>query len=65
VLLLHGWGSHAARFGSFVEPMLEAGWRVIAASAAPSSSVLRNALGYMIAPLQAGMHPVVRSAAPC
>ena len=25
VLLLHGWGSHAARFGSFVEPMLAAG----------------------------------------
>jgi len=33
VLLLHGWGSHAARFGSFVEPMLEAGWRVIAIDA--------------------------------
>jgi pimeloyl-ACP methyl ester carboxylesterase len=33
VLLLHGWGSHAARFGSFVEPMLAAGWRVIALDA--------------------------------
>jgi pimeloyl-ACP methyl ester carboxylesterase len=33
VLLLHGWGSHAARFGSFVEPMLAAGWRVIAIDA--------------------------------
>ncbi len=33
VLLLHGWGSHAARFGSFVEPMLAVGWRVIAIDA--------------------------------
>jgi pimeloyl-ACP methyl ester carboxylesterase len=33
VLLLHGWGSHAARFGSFVEPMLAVGWRVIALDA--------------------------------
>ena len=33
VLLLHGWGSHGARFGSFVEPMLAAGWRVIALDA--------------------------------
>jgi pimeloyl-ACP methyl ester carboxylesterase len=33
VLLLHGWGSHAARFGSFVEPMLAADWRVIALDA--------------------------------
>ncbi len=29
VLLLHGWGSHAARFGSFVEPLLAAGYRVV------------------------------------
>lgn len=29
VLLLHGWGSHAARFGSFVEPLLTAGYRVV------------------------------------
>jgi pimeloyl-ACP methyl ester carboxylesterase len=33
VLLLHGWGSHAARFGSFVEPLLGAGFRVLAADA--------------------------------
>jgi len=30
VLLLHGWGSHAARFGSFVDPLLAAGYRVTA-----------------------------------
>lgn len=29
VLLLHGWGSHAARFGSFVDPLLAAGYRVV------------------------------------
>ena len=29
ILLLHGWGSHAARFGSFVEPLLAAGYRVV------------------------------------
>jgi len=29
VLLLHGWGSHAARFGAFVDPFLAAGFRVI------------------------------------
>ena len=29
VLVLHGWGSHAARFGSFVEPLLAAGYRVV------------------------------------
>lgn len=29
ILLLHGWGSHAARFGSFVEPLLTAGYRVV------------------------------------
>ncbi len=33
VLLLHGWGSHAARFGSFVDPLLAAGYRVIALDA--------------------------------
>ncbi len=33
VLLLHGWGSHAARFGSFVQPLLAAGYRVIGADA--------------------------------
>ncbi len=33
VLLLHGWGSHTARFGSFAQPMLAAGWRVIAIDA--------------------------------
>jgi pimeloyl-ACP methyl ester carboxylesterase len=47
VLLLHGWGSHAARFGSFVEPMLESGWRVIAldAPAHGESSGRRSDLG--------------------
>jgi pimeloyl-ACP methyl ester carboxylesterase len=29
VLLLHGWGSHAARFGDFVEPLTAAGYRVV------------------------------------
>jgi pimeloyl-ACP methyl ester carboxylesterase len=29
VVVLHGWGSHAARFGSFVVPLLAAGFRVI------------------------------------
>jgi pimeloyl-ACP methyl ester carboxylesterase len=33
VLLLHGWGSHAARFGSFVAPLLRAGYRVLGADA--------------------------------
>ena len=32
-LLLHGWGSHAARFGSFVDPLLAAGFRVLAIDA--------------------------------
>ena len=29
VALLHGWGSHAARFGNFVEPLLAAGFSVV------------------------------------
>lgn len=29
VLLLHGWGSHAARFGDFVAPLTAAGYRVV------------------------------------
>jgi pimeloyl-ACP methyl ester carboxylesterase len=29
ILLLHGWGSHAARFGGFVTPLLGAGFRVV------------------------------------
>lgn len=29
VLLLHGWGSHAARFGNFVDPLLAQGYRVV------------------------------------
>ncbi len=29
VVLLHGWGSHAARFGSFVTPLRAAGYSVI------------------------------------
>jgi pimeloyl-ACP methyl ester carboxylesterase len=33
VLLLHGWGSHAARFGSFIDPLRAAGYRVLAADA--------------------------------
>ncbi len=33
VLLLHGWGSHAARFGTFVDPLITAGFRVLAADA--------------------------------
>ncbi len=33
VVLLHGWGSHAARFGSFVAPLRAAGFSVIAIDA--------------------------------
>lgn len=33
VLLLHGWGSHAPRFGALVDPLLAAGFRVIAVDA--------------------------------
>lgn len=29
ILVLHGWGSHAARFGSFVDPLLAAGFSVV------------------------------------
>jgi pimeloyl-ACP methyl ester carboxylesterase len=29
VVLLHGWGSHAARFGSFIAPLREAGYSVV------------------------------------
>lgn len=29
VVLLHGWGSHAARFGSFIAPLRDAGFSVI------------------------------------
>ena len=29
VILLHGWGSHAARFGNFIAPLREAGFSVI------------------------------------
>jgi pimeloyl-ACP methyl ester carboxylesterase len=29
VLLLHGWGSHAARFGHFVDPLTDDGFRVV------------------------------------
>jgi pimeloyl-ACP methyl ester carboxylesterase len=29
VLLLHGWGSHAARFGHFVDPLAAHGFRVV------------------------------------
>ena len=29
VVLIHGWGSHAARFGSFIEPLRAAGFSVI------------------------------------
>ncbi|MGZ5446135.1 MAG: alpha/beta hydrolase [Thermoanaerobaculia bacterium] len=30
VLLVHGWGGHAAQFQSFVEPLVRAGFRAIA-----------------------------------
>ena len=30
VLLVHGWGDHAARLGAFVAPLVEAGFRVVA-----------------------------------
>jgi pimeloyl-ACP methyl ester carboxylesterase len=30
VLLLHGWGDHAARMGAFIEPLIRRGMRVIA-----------------------------------
>jgi pimeloyl-ACP methyl ester carboxylesterase len=29
VLLLHGWGSHAARFGHFIDPLTTRGFRVV------------------------------------
>lgn len=29
VLLLHGWGSHAARFGHFIDPLTSHGFRVV------------------------------------
>jgi pimeloyl-ACP methyl ester carboxylesterase len=29
VVLLHGWGSHAARFGNFIAPLMDAGFSVI------------------------------------
>jgi pimeloyl-ACP methyl ester carboxylesterase len=57
VLLLHGWGSHAARFGSFVEPMLAAGWRVIAidAPAHGESTGRRSDLGQFRSALAAAL----------
>jgi pimeloyl-ACP methyl ester carboxylesterase len=57
VLLLHGWGSHAARFGSFVEPMLAAGWRVIAidAPAHGESTGQRSDLGQFRSALGAAL----------
>jgi pimeloyl-ACP methyl ester carboxylesterase len=33
ILLLHGWGSHAPRFGAFVDPLLAADFRVVAIDA--------------------------------
>jgi pimeloyl-ACP methyl ester carboxylesterase len=33
ILLMHGWGSHAPRFGAFVDPLLAAGFRVLAVDA--------------------------------
>jgi len=57
VLLLHGWGSHAARFGSFVEPMLAAGRRVIAidAPAHGESTGRRSDLGQFRGALSAAL----------
>jgi pimeloyl-ACP methyl ester carboxylesterase len=57
VLLLHGWGSHAARFGSFVEPLLAAGWRVIAidAPAHGESTGRRSDLGQFRSALSAAL----------
>lgn len=33
VLLMHGWGSRASHFGSFVQPLVEAGFRPVAVDA--------------------------------
>jgi len=33
VALLHGWGGHAGQIASFVDPLVAAGFRVIAADA--------------------------------
>jgi pimeloyl-ACP methyl ester carboxylesterase len=65
VLLLHGWGSHAARFGSFVGPLLDAGWRVLAidAPAHGESSGRRSDLAQFRAALRATLDalPPVRA----
>lgn len=64
VLLLHGWGSHAARFGSFVEPLLAAGYRVVGidAPAHGESTGKRSDLAQFRAALQRALQefaPVV------
>jgi pimeloyl-ACP methyl ester carboxylesterase len=57
VLLLHGWGSHAARFGDFVDPLLERGFRVIGidAPAHGESAGRRSDLGQFRAALSAAL----------
>lgn len=58
VLLLHGWGSHAARFGGFVTPLLDAGYRVISfdAPAHGESTGKRSDLPQFRAALEAVLH---------
>ena len=57
VLLLHGWGSHAARFGHFVDPLLARGFRVIGidAPAHGESAGRRSDLGQFRAALAAAL----------
>ena len=57
VLLLHGWGSHAARFGGFVDPLLARDFRVIGidAPAHGESAGRRSDLGQFRAALAAAL----------
>jgi pimeloyl-ACP methyl ester carboxylesterase len=57
VLLLHGWGSHAARFGHFVDPLTAAGYRVVGidAPAHGSSTGRRSDLAQFRGALQVSL----------
>ncbi|MEZ5459824.1 MAG: alpha/beta fold hydrolase [Steroidobacteraceae bacterium] len=57
ILLLHGWGSHAARFGDFVGPLTAAGYRVVGldAPAHGDSTGRRSDLGQFRGALQAAL----------
>lgn len=58
VLLLHGWGSHAARFGHFVDPLTAAGYRVVGidAPAHGTSTGKRSDLGQFRRALGVALH---------